>query len=74
MCYKVLQELIRSCPTIAVFNLHLGAHCEQATKQAFTSTENNIVVQSVSSPPDAERVSAIPEPILSNILVYVPGK
>lgn len=71
---KGLQALILPCPTIPVFNLHLSAHSEQVTKEAAPFTENNIVVQSVSSSPCTKRVSSIPKPILSNILVCVPGK
>lgn len=74
VCFKVLQELILPCPMIPVFNLHLSAHSEQVTKEAATWTENNIVAQSVSSSPYTKRVSSIPKPILSNILVCVPGK
>lgn len=74
VCCEVLQELILPCPVIPVFNLHLSARSEQVTKEAAPLSENNIVAQSVSSSPYTKRVSAIPKPILSNILVWVPGK
>lgn len=55
---------------IPVFNLCLPAPLEQVTKDA----ENNFVVQSASSSPYSKRVSAIPKPILFDILACVPGK
>lgn len=36
-CCLALQELIRPCPMIPVFNLHLSAHSERVTKEAVTS-------------------------------------
>lgn len=71
---EVLQECILPCPRIPLFYLPLCPHSEQITKEAVTLPENNIGAQSVSSSPLTKRVSVIPKSILSNILVYVPGK
>lgn len=74
VCCKVLQECVLSCPPMPVFYLHFCVHSEQVTKEAVTSTENNTGAQSVTSSPFTKRVPAIPQPIVSYILVCVPAK